>query len=228
LVERGIFSMAAEEYADIKNQAFSILRSRPKREIMEMLLMTKIPDSQAKEFLADILCVSTDAVPDLLVPFYRHYFWNTDEMSVADWRYFLFDKRVIGEEVPRYPNAKNLWMVLNLPSDMGIWAIGWKDKAKVDKSSMMEYLFNTAFVNAMTASSSGDVSMFSKAAAVAISAYDAAQTSIVDAVKVIETLRGLELGQKITSPIHIDALQGEKARRPIDVLALPAKDKDNE
>lgn len=227
-LERGTYTMVSGDYQVEADLAFQILRNKPRRELAELVLMTRLPDDQLKPFFADILWTTTDKLPDGLVPFYKHYFWNTDELSIGDWFFFLFDMRVTDTEkpVPRYPGAQMLWTVLNLPSELGIWLIGWHDKAPIDKSEAMEMLFSAAFVNAMKAAGSEDMSGFQKASSVAIAAYGASQASVVDAAKVIEMLRGIDIRRpEEMHPVDIRSVTGgQHSSRPTVLRLLPKPD----
>jgi len=69
-------------------EAFEIFQSYDMRTKVEAMLLGNV----APENIAQILAKHTGKILDATtIPYFRHYFWNIDVMSMDDWRSFLED-----------------------------------------------------------------------------------------------------------------------------------------
>lgn len=201
LLERKVYTLACGDYKQEADQAFRILRNKPWRELMEALLLTRasIP-TVVSLFNKTIWTVR--GITDDVIYIYRHYFWNVEIMNQDDWYNFL-----VGCS---YPNAKLYWMLVNIPTELGLWLIGYRENAGISRQEALGSLFNLAYAQAVKAAYNDDIQSFHKAVSAAVSIHEACQENAQDVTKVIEELKQIRvIGTPYERPVPLTLLKGD-------------------
>jgi hypothetical protein len=221
--EHGIYGLLvsdAECYATI----IRIFKQQSHKQIIEQLLMTNL-DAQS---VAELFEEGTGgiAIDEHIVKLYQHYFWDTRAMSRLDWHQFLFIRSGF-KEIAIYPNARDLWAALYIKPQLVLCKMGYLKFQNIDKSLALNDLFNTAFLKSKEEATIGSTHNFSKAAQVAIQAFEVSESSSSDIDEIARRIQQrVKLIKNPTETIQIEAVTaGRHSASTAVVLPLKKEDK---
>lgn len=106
-----VMSMANNDPAAV--EARQLLADNKLRPILEALL---IADVDVDKVVAHVKTLTGRSVSKEVVDRYRHYFWNRDVMSLADWNLYL----------DSYTGGKDLMSCLKQGEEFALWKLGYR------------------------------------------------------------------------------------------------------
>ncbi len=117
----GVLSMAKHKLGrgsaqakKVHNDCFNILGDGHIRDIVEALLLRRIPEQEIAQIVSS---TSTLLVETETIILYRYYFWNVDDVSRTDWKQYL-------EQIPDKRDKYIKAMALYSRPDYVKWKLG--------------------------------------------------------------------------------------------------------
>lgn len=120
-----VMSMANNDPAAV--EARTLLSDNKLRPILETLLMT---DIDLNKVVMHVHNITGRAVSKEVVDKYRHYFWNRDIMSMADWSAYLED----------YPGGKDLMSCRKQGEEFALWKLG--HRVELSKQEILQTIMH--------------------------------------------------------------------------------------
>lgn len=124
-----IMSLAVEDSHAVG--ARSLLDDNKVRPILEALIMAGMEPSDISTY---VRLITKRAVPADTVDKYRHYFWNRDLLSVAEW----------GEYLHKHPNGSTLMSCHHLGSEYALWTVGYR--VEVSKQEALQMILHESIM----------------------------------------------------------------------------------
>ncbi|MBU1173509.1 MAG: hypothetical protein KKD44_28410 [Proteobacteria bacterium] len=110
------------------------------RYVLEMLIMSNlpVPDLHAN-FMKALPCYTR--IPEEIVYWYKHFFWNRDLLTVQEWETFLVK---LG-----YQNGENLFLAYLSDAEFTLYKLGLIKKIGKDSDGKLNDLSDMVYVKAM-------------------------------------------------------------------------------
>ena len=120
----------AFHHDDYMVEALDILGSHDLRRIVEPLVLSGCPDEQVADLVRDRTGTSLYGES---IRYYRHFFWNRDLLSAAEWEEFLHS----------YPEGRSMRGIYEEGPQMAMWRLG--HASDIDPADMLKAVQSEAF-----------------------------------------------------------------------------------